>query len=430
MEDNAPSPNDAEKKLKDGSVTEPEFASYYAAAASAAVSGHTFSAEEPAAAASDAGSSPDAPSSDASSAQVSSDAVQAQAETHDAQTPDEAETSADISDDGSPHGPLDLFSDEKNEETSEQEGAPSGQEEEGTESQEPGQNAPGDSDNAPVIAAFQTPEKQEERTPQVQEEDEDEEEEGAEDDVPMSIIGHLNELRRRLFRIVIIVILGFVAFYGVSEPLYGFLSAPLQACMPEGSKLIYTSPQGAFFTYMKVALVAGLLVASPYLLYVMFRFVSPALYDSERRVSVRLVGAAYAMFLTGVGANYAVVFPLTVRFLGTYQVSPGVENMLTLSSYVDTLLMMSLVFGVVFEIPVVSWLLARFGMLRAAWMRRFRRHAVVAILIVAAVITPTSDVFTLLIVSLPIWLLYEVSILLVRSAEGRGGRAETETTNT
>ena len=141
-------------------------------------------------------------------------------------------------------------------------------------------------------------------------------------------------------------------------------------------------------------------------------------------------GAAYAMFLVGVAANYAVVFPLTVRFLGTYQVSPDVENLLTLSSYVDTLLMMSLVFGIVFEMPVVSWLLARFGMLRAEWMRRFRRHAVVAVLVVAAVITPTSDVFTLLIVSLPIWLLYEASILVVGMA-GRGCAAGgIETTNT
>ena len=120
------------------------------------------------------------------------------------------------------------------------------------------------------------------------------------------------------------------------------------------------------------------------------------------------------MFLMGVAVNYAVIFPLTVRFLGTYRVSAAIDNMLTLSSYTDTLLMMSLAFGIVFEIPVVCWLLARFGMLRAEWMRRFRRHAIVVILIISAVITPTSDIFTLLIVSLPIWLLYESSILIVK----------------
>ena len=258
-------------------------------------------------------------------------------------------------------------------------------------------------------------------------------------DAGLTFWEHLDVLRGSLIRMIVASAAAGVLAFCLKEPLFEVVLAPtggdffLYKLIGGGDfslRLVNTGLTEQFMVHMKVALMAGLLIASPYLLYVMFRFVSPALYDSERRVSVRLVGAAYAMFLAGVAANYAVVFPLTVRFLGTYQVSPGVENLLTLSSYVDTLLMMSLVFGVVFEIPVVSWLLARFGMLRAAWMRRFRRHAVVAILIVAAVITPTSDVFTLLIVSLPIWLLYEVSILLVRSAEGRGGRAEAETTNT
>ena len=408
MEDNAPSPNDAEKKLKDGSVTEPEFASYYAAAASAAVSGHTFSAEEPAAAASDAGSSPDAPSSDASSAQVSSDAVQAQAETHDAQTPDEAETSADISDDGSPHGPLDLFSDEKNEETSEQEGAPSGQEEEGTESQEPGQNAPGDSDNAPVIAAFQTPEKQEERTPQVQEEDEDEEEEGAEDDVPMSIIGHLNELRRRLFRIVIIVILGFVAFYGVSEPLYGILSGPLQACMPEGSKLIYTSPQGAFFTYMKVALVASLFGTSPFSFYQLWAFIAPGLYREEKRAVLPLAFFSSIFFLAGAAFCFFLVFPIAFQFFMGFA-TETIVPMISVEEYLTFALKLLLAFGVVFEMPLFAYFLSRFGILTPAFMRRSRRYAILVIFIVAAILTP-PDVFSQCLMAIPMLLLYEVSI--------------------
>ena len=168
---------------------------------------------------------------------------------------------------------------------------------------------------------------------------------------------------------------------------------------------------------MKVSLVAGILIASPYILYLLFRFISPALYDNERRYSVRLTVAAYLMFLFGVAVNYFVIFPLTVRFLGTYQVSDDIHNLLTISSYVDTLAMMSLVFGIVFEIPVVSWLLARFGLLKSVWMSRYRRHAIVAIVIVAAVITPTSDVFTLFMVSLPIWLLYEASVLIVRITE-------------
>jgi sec-independent protein translocase protein TatC len=105
-------------------------------------------------------------------------------------------------------------------------------------------------------------------------------------------------------------------------------------------------------------------------------------------------------------------------------VSAAVSNMLTISSYVDTLAMMSLVFGIVFEIPVVCWLLARFGLLKAEWMSRYRRHAVVAIVAVAAVITPTSDVFTLLLVSLPIWLLYEVSVVIVKRTVVKGKKVK------
>ena len=160
--------------------------------------------------------------------------------------------------------------------------------------------------------------------------------------------------------------------------------------------------------------VAGVLVASPYIIYVLFRFVQPALYEEEQRMSLRLISSAYTMFILGVLLNYLLIFPLTLRFLATYSVSADVETMLTLSSYVDTLLMMSIVFGIVFEIPVVAWLLARFGLLKAQWMSEYRRHAIVAILIVAAIITPTSDVMTLLIVSLPIWLLYEASIWIVK----------------
>jgi sec-independent protein translocase protein TatC len=180
--------------------------------------------------------------------------------------------------------------------------------------------------------------------------------------------------------------------------------------------------------HLKTACAFGILMASPYILYVLFDFVRPALYEKERKHSVSLVLAAYVMFLIGVAVNYLFVFPLTVRFLGTYQVSGEVRNMLTLQSYMDTLLMMSFVFGIIFEIPVISWLLARFGLLKAEWMTQYRRHAVVAILILAAIITPTGDAFTLVIVSLPIWLLYELSVVVVRrTGRDAAHRVSTET---
>jgi sec-independent protein translocase protein TatC len=148
-------------------------------------------------------------------------------------------------------------------------------------------------------------------------------------------------------------------------------------------------------------------------LYQIFAFVSPALYANERRYATQIVGSAYVMFAVGTLLNYLLIFPLTVRFLGTYQVSPDVANMLTLQSYMDTLITMSLVLGLVFELPVVCWILGRMGILTRPVMREYRRHAVIVILVIAAIITPTTDAFTLTLVALPIWLLYEGSILLV-----------------
>jgi sec-independent protein translocase protein TatC len=178
--------------------------------------------------------------------------------------------------------------------------------------------------------------------------------------------------------------------------------------------LMNTGLTEQFMIHMRTAIYAGMLVASPYILYELFRFVSPGLYQNERHYAVWIVGAAYVMFLVGTLINYFVVFPLTVRFLGTYQVSPEVANMLTLQSYIDTLLGMCLVMGVVFELPVVCALMGRMGLLTDHYMATYRRHAVVAILVVAAIITPTTDVFTLFVVSLPIYLLYEISIQIVR----------------
>ena len=237
---------------------------------------------------------------------------------------------------------------------------------------------------------------------------------------------HLDILRGSLIRMLVAAIVAGVAAFLLKDWLFDVVLAPsssdfityrLLGVGPFRIELVNTGLTEQFMIHMKVSLVAGILIASPYILYLLFRFISPALYDNERRYSVRLTVAAYLMFLFGVAVNYFVIFPLTVRFLGTYQVSDDIHNLLTISSYVDTLAMMSLVFGIVFEIPVVSWLLARFGLLKSVWMSRYRRHAIVAIVIVAAVITPTSDVFTLFMVSLPIWLLYEASVLIVRITE-------------
>ena len=234
---------------------------------------------------------------------------------------------------------------------------------------------------------------------------------------------HLEDLRGSLIKIVVAIVLFSTLAFCFKDLLFKIVLAP-----KDSSFFMYKLFGGGDFTirlmniglteqfmiHLKTAVAFGILMASPYIIKVLFDFIRPALYEKERQHSTGIVVSSYVMFMIGVAVNYLFIFPLTVRFLGTYQVSEQVRNMLTLQSYMDTLLMMSIVFGIVFEIPVVSWLLARFGLLKAEYMTHYRRHAIVAILIIAAIITPTGDAFTLLIVSLPIWLLYELSVLIVK----------------
>lgn len=234
---------------------------------------------------------------------------------------------------------------------------------------------------------------------------------------------HLDELRSSLLRIIVAVVLFAIIAFAMKDELFAVVLAPrssdfityrLLGVENFSIHLMNTGLTEQFMIHMQTAIYAGLLIASPYILYELFRFVSPGLYANERRYAVWIVGAAYLMFIIGTLANYFMVFPFTVRFLGTYQVSPDVANMLTLQSYVDTLLGMSLVMGLVFELPVVCALLGFMGLISDKLMSAYRRHALVAILIVAAIITPTTDAFTLFVVALPIYLLYEASICIVR----------------
>ena len=234
---------------------------------------------------------------------------------------------------------------------------------------------------------------------------------------------HLDELRSVIIRILVVSVLAAIVAFCLKDELFAIVLAPrtsdfisfrLMGVEPFSIHLMNTGLTEQFMIHMKTAFYAGFLAASPYVIYQLFRFISPALYDNERRYATALVGSGYVMFMLGTLLNYFLIFPLTVKFLGTYQVSDDVANMLTIQSYMDTLIMMSLVMGVVFELPVVCWLLGRMGLISASMMQTWRRHAIVAILIVSAIITPTTDAFTLFVVALPIWLLYELSIVIVR----------------
>ena len=239
----------------------------------------------------------------------------------------------------------------------------------------------------------------------------------------MTFWDHLEELRGVIIRALLVTAVAAVVAFCLKEQLFAIVLAPrssdfityrLMGVEPFSISLMNTGLTEQFMIHLRTACYAGVLVASPYIIYLLFRFVSPALYDNERKYATALVSSGYLMFMLGTLLNYLLIFPLTVKFLGTYQVSPDVANMLTIQSYIDTLFMMSLVMGIVFELPVVCWLLVKMGLINARMMSQWRRHAIVAILIVAAIITPTTDAFTLFVVALPIWLLYEVSILIVK----------------
>ena len=141
-------------------------------------------------------------------------------------------------------------------------------------------------------------------------------------------------------------------------------------------------------------------------------FVRPALYDGERRSVLALLGFGVPMFYLGCATGYFLVFPFTFRFLAQYELSSEITNMISLGSYIDNFLMLIFVMGVVFELPFVTWILSRMGIVTAAFLKRYRRQAVVTLLVLAAIITPTGDPFTLMVVFVPLFLLYELSIVL------------------
>ena len=226
----------------------------------------------------------------------------------------------------------------------------------------------------------------------------------------MTFWEHLDEIRRRLWYVLAVVAVAMSACFFFKEFLFAIVLAP----KPDGMELINVELTQQFLIHMRVAIWAGVIVVSPYILYQIFAFVAPGLYVTERRVAMCAVCAAYLLFVVGVLLNYFIIFPITVSFLGSYQVADEVANTITLTSYISVLGVMSFMFGVVFELPVLCWLLGKVGLLKAEAMQRYRRHAVVAILILGAVITPTGDPVTLALVSVPIYLLWELSILIVK----------------
>ena len=178
-------------------------------------------------------------------------------------------------------------------------------------------------------------------------------------------------------------------------------------------ELIATDLSSQFITHISTALYLGLLGASPYILVELFRFITPALYENERKYSIQVAVIVYVLFVLGVLMSYYVLFPISFRFLGTYSVAERIHSTITLDSYISTFTTLTLVMGTVFQLPVISFFLGKTGFVTADMLATYRKHAFLIIMIVAAIITP-PDLMTLVLVTIPLYLLYEVSIRVVR----------------
>jgi sec-independent protein translocase protein TatC len=176
--------------------------------------------------------------------------------------------------------------------------------------------------------------------------------------------------------------------------------------------LIATDLSSQFMTHVTTAVYLGALGASPYILYELFKFVSPALYENERKYSVPVLLLVYTLFLVGVLMSYFVLFPISFRFLGTYSVSARVVSNITLDSYITTFVTLTLIMGIVFQLPVVAYFLGKMGFITREMLTEHRKHAILVITLISAIITP-PDVMTLILVALPLYLLYEVSIRVI-----------------
>lgn len=249
----------------------------------------------------------------------------------------------------------------------------------------------------------------------------------------MTMGGHLEVLRKILFRIVaVVVVLGCVIFCFKDETFaillgphksdfctFRFIESILRSTGSdfqfhfENVTLINTELSAQFMTHITVSCILAVLLASPYIVLELFRYISPALYESEKRYSYIVAVIIYALFLIGLLMSYFVLFPISFQFLATYQVDDEIVNTINLDSYISTFTTLTFLMGVVFQLPVFSFVLGKMGFIDAELLKLYRPYAFVIIMIIAAIITP-PDLFTLVLVTIPIYALYEVSILVLK----------------
>lgn len=235
-----------------------------------------------------------------------------------------------------------------------------------------------------------------------------------EGEVRASFFDHLNELRVRLLRSLIGVGIGMAACGWFAEDIFHFVMKPVLASLPEKERALnYTSYLEPFLVYLKVALYGGTFVAAPWVLFQLWLFIAPGLYKREKRVAVPFVVVGTALFYAGVAFTYFAVMPYAFPALASIA-GPDMRPLLTMKEQLTLVLAMMLGFGVVFEIPVIIAFLAMVGLVTPEFLARYRKHAVIVNVIIAALITPTADPFNLAMMALPMVVFYEVGILAAR----------------
>jgi sec-independent protein translocase protein TatC len=228
-----------------------------------------------------------------------------------------------------------------------------------------------------------------------------------------TFIPHLVELRDRLIRASVAIIIAFLGLVYWAPDIFKLLARPLMMNLPSDGKLIVTDVTGSFFVPVKVTMLVAFVIALPYVLYQIWAFVAPGLYQSEKKLVVPLVGTSYTLFLCGMAFAYFVVFPTIFRVMAHYNAPLGAEMNTDVDNYLSFVLTMFLAFGVTFEVPIFVILLVRMGLVTVSRLKEIRPYVVVGAFVVSAVVTP-PDVFSQLILALPLIILYEAGIIAAR----------------
>lgn len=250
----------------------------------------------------------------------------------------------------------------------------------------------------------------------------------------MTFWEHLDELRKVLFRSAILIVVLMAGIFAAKDFVFDkVVLAPISSdfllyrlidkilvymggapLSPFKLELINIDLSAQFFLHISTTFYFALVISTPFILYQLWLFIKPALYENEKRAAQGAFSFAAILFFIGVLVGYYLIFPLTLRFLGTYQVSSEVVNQISLQSYISMFTWLILIMGVVFEMPSLAAILSRLGVLTRDFLKKYRRHAFVVLLVLAALITPSGDPFTLMAVGLPLYGLYELSILVCR----------------